>query len=271
MALPSERFGKILPRSVIQVESFDEPTRIALWNIFLQVRGMVEESYGGYSAFSQWLQEYWSQFLHKPLDTFETQSAWISIRKVILGEEWVLLLDELEILAKTIGQTQAVEGDAVAKAFNATFNQYLVGYRFVDLEIVSVTEQSEVEAIESAIDTVGAAARAHTRRALELLGERHSPKYSKVIAESIHAVEAAVRELTGKSVLSEGLKQLSSKGVEVHPAILAAWDKLYGYTSDAKGIRHALVRDEDSDEALASYFVVVCSAFINMLLKKAAG
>jgi hypothetical protein len=270
MALPSERFGKIQPRSVIQVETFDEATRTALWNIYLRVRNLIEEKYGGYSEFDGWLREYWAEFLHRPLDTFVEQSAWSSIRKAILEGEWIAVLDNLEIFAKTIGQTRGIGSAAVEKALNGTFKQYLVGFRFIDLELVKVTDDNEVQEIESAIGSSGEAARAHLRRALELLGERKNPKYSKVIAESIHAVEATVRELTGKNVLSDGLKLLSSKGVEAHPAILTAWDKLYGYTSDAKGIRHALIRDEDADEPLASYFIVICSAFINMLLKKSA-
>jgi hypothetical protein len=50
----------------------------------------------------------------------------------------------------------------------------------------------------------------------------------------------------------------------LHPALEAAFTKLYGYTSDAKGIRHALL---DDDEVVtfeeAKFMLVACSAFIN--------
>lgn len=153
-----------------------------------------------------------------------------------------------------------------ASAMNSRFEMNLVGFRFVSGELVRVTEPSEVAAVEQAVDSGGLPA-THIRRALELLSNRESPQYANVVHESIHAVEAKIAAMTGKNVLSEGLKALEAAGYSIHPALGGGWTKLYGYSSDAEGIRHALVRNEEIDEPLALYFFVSCSAFVNFLRK----
>ena len=58
----------------------------------------------------------------------------------------------------------------------------------------------------------------------------------------------------------------------LHPAFEKALVKLYGYTSDEGGIRHALT-DESVDPAFsdAKFMLVACAAFVNFLWTKAAG
>jgi len=44
--------------------------------------------------------------------------------------------------------------------------------------------------------------------------------------------------------------------------------KLYGYTSDEDGIRHAILNDPELGFAEAKFMVVSCSAFVNYLIAK---
>ncbi len=48
-----------------------------------------------------------------------------------------------------------------------------------------------------------------------------------------------------------------------------AFRQLYGYTSDANGIRHALLDESNLDFEDAKFMLVSCSAFINYLKGKA--
>ena len=57
----------------------------------------------------------------------------------------------------------------------------------------------------------------------------------------------------------------------LHPALAGAFQKLYGYTSDADGIRHALMEESNLDLADASLMLVACSGFVSYLLAKNAG
>lgn len=59
---------------------------------------------------------------------------------------------------------------------------------------------------------------------------------------------------------------IDKKGVKIRPSLKEAYIKLYGYASNAKGIRHA--GNIDGDEvsfAEAKFMLVACSEFINYL------
>ena len=65
------------------------------------------------------------------------------------------------------------------------------------------------------------------------------------------------------ATLGEALKLLKNK---IHPALNGAFDKLYGYTSNANGIRHANGLGEgNSTFEEAKYMLISCSAFVNYL------
>ena len=68
-----------------------------------------------------------------------------------------------------------------------------------------------------------------------------------------------------KANLGECIKVVKNY-VAVHPALEKAFSNLYGYTSDAGGIRHALT-DESflPTYADAKFMLVACSAFVNFL------
>lgn len=69
-----------------------------------------------------------------------------------------------------------------------------------------------------------------------------------------------------KGTLGEAIKHLENKGVNIHPSLKAAFLKLFGYTSDAKGIRHAGdIGGASSTFEEAKFMLVSCSAFVNYL------
>jgi hypothetical protein len=111
------------------------------------------------------------------------------------------------------------------------------------------------------------------KRALDLLADRKSPDYRNSIKESISAVEAICSLEAGSSstTLGQALKELEKKkSVDMHPALKGAFDKLYGYTSDAEGIRHALLKESNLDFEDAKFRLVSCSASIYCLKAKSA-
>ena len=66
--------------------------------------------------------------------------------------------------------------------------------------------------------------------------------------------------------MGDALKRLEEEK-KIHPALKGAFTKLYGYTSDEGGIRHAeglLESDVTFEEA--KFMLVTCSAFINYLI-----
>jgi hypothetical protein len=61
------------------------------------------------------------------------------------------------------------------------------------------------------------------------------------------------------------------KSVRIHPALGKGFGSLYGFTSDEKGIRHALLDEPVAqvDEADALYMLGSCAAFVSYLINKA--
>ena len=59
------------------------------------------------------------------------------------------------------------------------------------------------------------------------------------------------------------------KSINIHPTLKSAFNKLYGWTSDADGIRHAMTDVPNLQAEDARFMMVICSAFVNYLVEKA--
>ena len=115
-----------------------------------------------------------------------------------------------------------------------------------------------------------ARAKTHISTAISKLSDRQQPNYRNSIKESISAVESVVRVICDdeKATLGKALKKIDVK-VNIHPALKDAFSKIYGYTSDENGIRHALSDESDLDSEDAVSILAACSAFINYIIVKA--
>lgn len=139
-------------------------------------------------------------------------------------------------------------------------------------EIVEVTSEEEIKTIETAVTSVKDNVRMHLETALQKLAEKPTGDYRNSIKESISAIEAFCRNLTGKDSLGQALSELEKGGMNLPPSLKAAFNNMYGYTnSKDTGIRHPLMEVSgnyvpSADEAI--YMHVLCCAFINYLKKK---
>ncbi len=155
------------------------------------------------------------------------------------------------------------------ESFNNLFEKEYVGYRFVNRIIVPITSSTEIEEINSALALPYDNIKKHLEKALTLMSDREKPDYENSIKESISGVEAMCSIILGTSgTLGATLKKIEKvKAVSIHPALSAAFEKLYGYTTDANsGIRHAAkIGGADSTFQEARYMLIACTAFINYL------
>lgn len=55
---------------------------------------------------------------------------------------------------------------------------------------------------------------------------------------------------------------------KLHGALRLAFEKLYGYASDANGIRHALMEESNLEQEDAVFMLVACSAFVSYVIAK---
>lgn len=153
---------------------------------------------------------------------------------------------------------------------NDTFKKEYVGYRFIDGIIVPISDELEVKTIQESLDNKYNVVREHISKANSHLADRVKPDYENSIKESISAVEALCIVVTNArgsgATLGKMLEKLESLGVVIHPAMRSAFNCLYGYTSDAKGIRHAgNIGGPESTFEEAKYMLVSCCAFVNYI------
>lgn len=239
---------------------------------------LADKRAGSYTPEVDVLRVYWATVLHRPLDEFPLSrymSVWKEIKETLIESDAYVCLNAVEELLKVIDDVdvwwQAELAEKTRSLVNSTFEKFMVGYRFIQGEIAPVGTTTEANAISEAIAAPGVTAGA--RRALEKatahLADRDNPDYANSVKESISAVESIVRTITGKDSLGAGLKVLEQKGVEIHPALAKGWDKLYGWASDASGIRHANIDADEVDQTLAKYMLVSCSAFVSYLIEEA--
>jgi AbiJ N-terminal domain 4 len=229
--------------------------------------------YGGNRQFFNFLQKTWHDYFKKPIDTID--SSWRSvhseIRKYFFSCEWNEVYDFIEFVAANAPWTGLHASFRLR--CNAILKEELSGFRFVGDDITAITAEEEIAEIEQAGNWKDrfAPATEHIRQAVRLLSDRREPDYRNSIKESISAVEAICQIVSDsqKITLADALKKMESR-FQSHPAMRDAFSKLYGYTSDADGIRHALLDESSLRFEDAKYMLVTCSAFVNYLVAKSA-
>jgi len=125
-----------------------------------------------------------------------------------------------------------------------------------------------LDALESLQEAGLRSATKHLEQASQLINRRD---YSSSVRESIHAVESVAKRLAPSANTLGAALSVLEKGGTLHPALKKGFSKLYGYTSDEQGIRHALLdrtdADVGADEAL--FMLGACAAFAGFLARRA--
>lgn len=250
----SERMGiKPLPEA-LKPDAMPDALRSSLWNAFHDWRQRQTED--------RLLQGIWREFWKRPIDTIPTSGymgvsyvpAWREVRDFFFGTDWHGVYDFLDFL---IGATY--QGDQLGRAVNHVLAEELAAYRIVNRQIVPVTSRQEVQALEEALSGKDkfAPVSEHLATALAHLSDRQNPDYRNSIKESISAVEAMAKIISGKdkAELGDALVALEKTG-KLHGALRRGYAALYGYTSDANGIRHALMEEQNLSADEAKYFLM---------------
>lgn len=160
------------------------------------------------------------------------------------------------------------------KIFNVIFEREMSGYRFIAGVLAPISNPAETTEIAGAIEMTSRigldGAHHHLQTALSMLAKKPEPDYRNSIKESISAVESVVKVLGKENSqgLADALAELAKK-TNIHGALQSGFIKLYGYTSDENGIRHAILDEPTVGFDEAKYMVVSCSAFVNYLIAKA--
>lgn len=277
----SQKKGKTSVRDSIQIDSIDEKLENRLWNTILS--DFINKNRGSsynYNDDSDEVAVYiylWTEFFGNRRDEIPTNyNGHITYDKNVeflknwfFKSQWYEKYDFLESLSKldlkyfNLGFTEEC---------NKSLKKEMSAYRLVDGFTAQITSEEEIVEIEEALSKSSKwkPVNTHLKTAIEYFSNRENPDYRNSVKESISAIESFCKIIVGNenTTLSPALKIIEEKH-KIHGALKNAFTNLYGYTSDAGGIRHSLLVDdiivtmED-----AKFMLVSCSAFINYLKVK---
>ena len=266
----SQRKGIKPIKSVIQVESIDTDLKNALWSAVVFFYQNNESR--TVPLLDELMVRFWLHYYKDAIDSYRNYGrAFQRVKQSFFDGEWYDAYDILEFIASNYPDNDSKS--EFMDSCNIVLETELSAYRFVGGLITQITSEAEINAIEDALNDTQRIkpVHEHLNTALDYLSDRKTPDYRNSIKESISAVESICNLIAGgsKTTLAQALKAIESK-VQLHPALKKAFENLYGYTSDASGIRHALLTEPNLDFEDAKFMLVSCSAFINYLISKAA-
>ena len=220
--------------------------------------------------------ELWVGHFHVPADEvpFDSRKVEAKLKAVIMEGRYHEVFDLLTALARRVGCLSEIRVE-IARLLQVHQMAY-----YLDTSgppaFVPQSSPEEGEATRAAMSALADSdgmdgARAHLRNAAEAINQG---KFADAVRESINAVESVAKVIGGdeSKTLSPALKELEKRGLLPHKALTAGLEKLYGYTSDEKGIRHSLLEKGIANvgQEEAAFMFGACASFCGYLCRKRA-
>lgn len=255
------------------------PQKVRVWffNFLIkanQIGVSTEPSHRGKASL---LYHLWEHYFGGRIDQYDEKLLWRNVEMLVMrGEASHQVMDLIE---KVVFNTDLADPMLIVKGYRELeliLEDENTSYRVVDGMIVEVGSSAESAAIDDACKCPFEAPRKHIHAALKALKESGDDDSIRTsVKESISAVEAAFEELVGArcgsidAYLKEAEKRKLS--IELHPCFQKGLGNFYSYTSDARGIRHALNEDGAAPTRNDALFMAtICSAAVSMMLRAKA-
>ena len=276
----SERYGYEQLPEPMALEQLSDGLRREIWN---RLRGNLLKnrkvrSATGYYYFAQefkrFIERLFGKLLKLPEDEISTgyEDVLGLFKRTILEGRFDQLLSLIELTANDDSVDSRFAGK-IAELFDSHAAAYWLDVIRKPYRFFPRSSPEQGYAVQQALKTVEdrgmTGASAHLRKAAGFI---NTQRYPDAISNSILAVESVARIIDPKAenTLGPALKSLEKAGVINHPALKEAFSKLYGYTNNEQGIRHALL-DKGSaavelDEAV--FMFGACASFAAYLVNK---
>lgn len=273
MANFAQRHGHEPMKMPFQREAVDDGLRTKLWNLLsIGIWNQWEpvSEWSSRSPVSRQIEDMvtrlWLYFFNRDLDSLPKfklrygEGAYDFIKNFFFNCPWYSVYSFIESVASDGSQLFAGN---LRDALNHELERHNAAYRLVGNTVTEITSEHEIAAIEAAQKSAPNPVREHLQAALRMVSDRKQPDYRNSIKESVSAVEAACRIATGmpKATLSDALKRIPN----LHPALAKGFDKIYGYSGDANGVRHSLTEQPTNTYSEAKFMLVACSGFVSYL------
>lgn len=278
----SEKSGIQLHNPVLQVKDFDDRSRVQLSNELYRLLNWTLEDIPDrffvptevYNISDKFCRAILNDVFCERINLkagyhFSWRGVFEDMHKVLMQATYNEVLDVIQYSCNWFDNRAVIYKGHFYKCLNRVFEHENIGYRFVNGRIVPITDEVEIQTIEATCKNPYDGCRKQIQKAVGFLSDREHPDYKNCIKESISAVESICQVIVGNdsATLGAAIKKLEDNGVQIHAALKQGFLKLYGYTSDQGGIRHAEGMFESNvtfEEA--KYMLVSCCAFINYLI-----
>lgn len=250
--------------------------RAGIWNQFylFLTKSLRRKPWEGQEVSRHWELILLSKHQHDRLPLDEWSPKFSTIRTELRSSIETLPFNKVFDLIQFVLRHPACPPEFVA-AMKRVFSECRLAYTIDEGKpptIIPAVTPEEGHAVVDALQTLRGAglsgAALHLRNAS---GHVNAGDWAGSVRESIHAVESVARKLDPNKPrnLKAALTSLEKHGA-LHPALTDAFNKLYGYTSDEQGIRHALLDEPDADVGMdeAVFMLGACASFASFLWRK---
>lgn len=274
----SKRYGFAEIEETIQVNYLSESLRMELWNayyLFVQLR--IEESSDFLKNDYRWINKFsWIHFFKNAFDDFPDYDSQYSrfVRNFIEKENWYKIYEFFEFVLRNIeNKNNQFNYLEFVNYINEKLSSNNSGYILNNNQFIPITNENELKEIEIVknntilygLENIAK----HLDSAILLISQKPKPDFRNSIKESISMVEVISRIIEpNENTLGKALNKLSKKE-KINETLKLGFEKLYAYTNDKNGIRHALMENQNLSIEDARFFLISCSAFTNYLIEKA--
>ena len=218
---------------------------------------------------------WWMLYFKRPIDEVprDPEAVMDRIKGVIMQSPYNKVFDLLTDLVRHQGCPQGM-----SEFINGELRISQMAY-YLDTSgtptFVPQSSSQEGEAVRDAMSVLAESGidGAHTHL-LNAAGTINQGKFADAVRESIHAVESVAKVISGQAHkdLRPAIKELEKRQLLTHGALAEGFIKLYGYTNDEKGIRHALLGEGKANvgQEEAVFMFGACASFCGYLCRKQA-
>jgi hypothetical protein len=279
----SDRFGITKPALELNLKSMPQELKTSLWNFIYETcqvpnatlwEKLIKVTARDFRKFDlhavpsrNWEMINWMKDYYFSLQWYEVYNY----LEFFSSNYYALTHGNLGSYTDLRGRERALA--SIQEALNKILEREFSGYRFISGILVPIADRVEIDEVNSAVvNLVGHGldgARIHIQTSLSLFSQRPNPDYRNSIKEAISAIESIAKLLGANkgNGIETALRALEQK-TSIHGALRVGFEKMYSYTSDEHGIRHAMLEEPNVGFAEAKYMIVACSAFANYLAAK---
>ena len=258
----------------LKLEELPKEARTHIWNVFYIAIGPYEQNYVISAPWEEIFRFIHIHFHNRPLDEWNPRVDLVKVdyRDCIETLPFNKVFDLVELVIRHPKcPLQFIEN--IKSAFAISNLAYIINGEEPEHipTILPAVTQEEGVALLLSLQTLQEAGlsggEAHLRKSSMCINQGD---WAGSVRESIHSVESVARTIDPKAKTLEPALKSIEKGGALHPALKEAFSKLYGFTSDEQGIRHALLTGDGADVGIdeAIFMLGACASFASYLWRK---